>query len=123
METALQAARRAIQQASEPVGARESTDIANDIYDRNDQRSTRDGLPVGMTIRQFATSAKVVRIRSAVLGCDVIFAADNADPDEAGASGLPIYRARELRELIGVVPAYLRLIHETKSVFEGEIIP
>lgn len=123
METALQAARRAIQQANEPVDVRESIAIANDINDRNDQRSTRGALPDGMTIREFAMSGKVIRIRSEVLGCDVVFAADNADPQKAGAAGLPIYWARELRELIGVEPRHLQLIHETKSVFEGEIIP
>ena len=81
----------------------------------------RSKVDVKMTLAQFAVSGKVVRIRSEVLGCDVIFAADNADPAKAGAAGLPIYWAREFKHLIGMSAKDLTILKECKIWFGGEV--
>jgi hypothetical protein len=75
-----------------------------------------------MTIREFATSGRTLRIQSEVLGCDVILAADNADVSVTGSSGLPVFRAREFKHLRDVNPEQLRLIHAAKVEFAGELV-
>lgn len=93
------------------------TEIAKAICERADAK------PIArMTLTEFAHSRRVVRIRSSVLGCEVLFAADNADPAAVAVTGCPVYRASELRHLFDVTPTDLRLIHETKARFDGEVV-
>jgi hypothetical protein len=92
-------------------------EIARAVYQRNKTKPA-----AAMTIREFATSGRVVRIRSTVLDCDVLLAADNADPAVVAAKDLPVYWAREFRQLIGTEPDELRLIHEVKVAFDGELV-
>jgi hypothetical protein len=73
-----------------------------------------------MRLDDFARAGLVVTAWSDVLGERVIFASDNAivDPGELR----PIYRARELRVLLGLRdPGELRRIHEMKKKFRGTI--
>jgi hypothetical protein len=73
-----------------------------------------------MRLDDFARAGLVVTVWSNVLGERIILASDNArvDPGELR----PIYRARELRALLGLRdPAELRRIHEIKRTFRGTI--
>ena len=66
----------------------------------------------GMAMSDFATAGLVLRVRSAVLGEEVIFASDNAEI--AGDPGLPIYRAKELSRLLSAKECLQRL-HAAKK--------
>lgn len=66
----------------------------------------------GMSMSDFATAGLVVRVRSAVLGEEVIFASDNAEL--ATDPGLPVYRANELSRLLAAKED-LRLLHSAKK--------
>jgi hypothetical protein len=73
-----------------------------------------------LQLEDFALAGLVIEIRSDVLGETVIFASDDArvDPRELR----PVYRARELRVLLGLTdPRELRRIHEVKRIFRGTI--
>lgn len=75
--------------------------------------------PAGMKLSEFATSGRQLKIRSGVLGEDIIFAADNANVHNP--RGLTVYRAAELGLLQGYDHENLRLIHETKQVFRAQV--
>jgi len=70
----------------------------------------------------FAQSGEIIRIYSEVLDCEVLLAADNADPTVIAASGLPVYWAREFPHLVGLTPEGLRHVHEVRTFFDGELI-
>ncbi|HEV3073361.1 MAG TPA: hypothetical protein VHB47_02990 [Thermoanaerobaculia bacterium] len=73
-----------------------------------------------LRLEDFALAGLVIEVRSDVLGEGVIFASDDArvDPGERR----PVYRARELRVLLGLTdPLELRRIHEVKRTFRGTI--
>jgi len=74
-----------------------------------------------MPLSQFAEARLVIEVRSRVLDETVIFASDNAaiDPGERRT----VYRASELRELIGIGVDGLRQIHRAKRLFGGTINP
>lgn len=76
---------------------------------------------LAMPLSEFAEAGRVVRVFSSVLGEVVILASDDAviDPDES----LVVYRAAELRELIGLNSEDLRTVYEVKRVFQGTIEP
>ena len=60
------------------------------------------------------------RVRSKVLGEEVLWAADNAEiPTD---NDLVVYRESELREIVGREPAALRAIHKAKRDLDGEIV-
>ena len=87
----------------------------------------RDHRAVGrMRLVDFAAAELVITIFSGVVGEKVYFASDNAklDIDEDGHyRGCVVYRASELRELVGASADAVRTIHEVKKVFGGSIIP
>ena len=71
----------------------------------------------GMSMSDFATAGLMVRVRSAVLGEDVIFASDNA---EVGTDpGLPVYRANELSRLLAAKDGLQRLQAAKKAALES----
>ncbi len=74
---------------------------------------------LSLPLADFATAGLVVEVRSKVLGELVLFASDNAllDPGERR----PVYRAAELRELVGLKPAELRTVHRVKRTFRGTV--
>ena len=76
------------------------------------------GAALGMRLSAFARSGEWLRIRSRLLGEDVILAADNAT---GLPPGVPVYRADELRFLIGLDPEGLRAVHRIKSIFAGSV--
>ncbi len=71
-----------------------------------------------MRLSAFARSGEWLRIRSRLLGEDIILAADNAT---GLPPGVPVYRADELRFLIGLDPEGLRGVHRIKSTFAGAV--
>lgn len=76
---------------------------------------------VAMPLSEFARARLVVAVRSAVLDEVVVFASDNArvDPGEQRV----VYRAAELRELLGLSAKELRAVHRVKRTFRGTILP
>ena len=76
---------------------------------------------VAMRLSEFARARLVVTVHSAVLNETVVFASDNSrvDPGEQRV----VYRAAELRELLGLSAKELRSVHRTKKLFGGSIIP
>lgn len=73
---------------------------------------------LGMRLSRFARSGEWLRIRSRLLGEDVTLAADNAT---GLPPGVPVYRAGELRFLIGLDPEGLRGVHRIKLIFAGSV--
>ncbi|HXO41693.1 MAG TPA: hypothetical protein VN999_09605 [Thermoanaerobaculia bacterium] len=76
--------------------------------------------PCAMGLEEFARAGLVVEVWCEVLGEAVVLASDDAcvDPGELRA----VYRARELRVLLGLSNARdLRRIHEVKKTFRGTI--
>ena len=73
-----------------------------------------------MPLSEFAEAGLVVEVYSSVLAERVLFASDNArlDPGERRV----VYRASELRELLGLSSAELRRVHDTKRVFGGTVL-
>jgi len=75
---------------------------------------------VAMPLSEFARARLVVTVRSAVLDEVVVFASDNArvDPGEQRV----VYRAAELRELLGLSAKDLRAVHRVKKTFRGTVL-
>lgn len=68
--------------------------------------------------------ACVLRFWSEVLSEVVLVAPDDVPAvDGIAACGRIVYKHSEVRSLLGVTPAGLRLIHETKRVFGGDVLP
>lgn len=65
----------------------------------------------------------VTRVKSSVLGCDVLFVMDTGTPISRDLAGMPVYVWAELLELlrIGLTPDELPAIHKAKMVFGGTI--
>ncbi len=79
--------------------------------------------PFGVPLSTFATSGRAFRVRSAVLGCVVIFAADNWDGETgrtAAWADCVVWRAGEMEELMQA-PDRLALAHEVKARFGGRL--
>ena len=81
--------------------------------------STQEALPCvpELSLEEFSKARLVVRVKSAVLQEEVIFASDNALVNEE--AGSVVYRASELRRLLSSTPEALRDLHHIKSVFRG----
>lgn len=74
---------------------------------------------LAMPLEEFARAGLAVEVCSEVLGEVVLLASDNAllDPSERR----PVYRAAELRELLGLSPSDLRQVHRVKVIFGGTV--
>ena len=73
-----------------------------------------------MSLSDFFNSGLVRKVESKVLGETVLWAADNAEvpPD----NDLVVYRASELRQLLGRSPEEMRQIHAAKVALDGETV-
>jgi hypothetical protein len=73
-----------------------------------------------MPLDKLAQSGIYREVHSKALDERVIFAADNAEvPDD---TPLIVYRAAEMRELLGASPEMLRAAHQVKKNFDGEVV-
>jgi TubC N-terminal docking domain len=74
-----------------------------------------------MSLEEFAGAGLVVEVWSGDLDEAVVLASDDAvvDPGELRV----VYRAAELRGLVGVQPRDLRNLHDIKKTFRGSILP
>lgn len=73
-----------------------------------------------MPLSEFAESGLVREVTSRMLGEVVLFAADNGEiPAD---NSLVVYRASELRAMVGVSPDALRAAHAVKKKLEGELV-
>lgn len=75
---------------------------------------------LGMPLSGFATAGLRLVVYSELLGERVIFASDNARLPPADSERV-VYRAEELRELLGLAPEELRRVHLVKRVFRGAV--
>ena len=73
-----------------------------------------------LPLEEFAHKRLVIEVYSQVLRQRVLLASDNAvlDPGERRV----VYRAAELRQLLGVPTAELSRIHESKKIFGGTLV-
>ena len=71
-----------------------------------------------MRLLDFADSESWVRIRSELLGQDIILAGDCANDFPRG---LPVYRVSEVEILMELGEWELKVLHMTKATFEGRI--
>jgi hypothetical protein len=62
----------------------------------------------------------MVRLRSRLLGEVVLLAADDAQVPADGA--LVVYRASELRHLVGRTPAQVQALHVVKVALDGQVV-
>lgn len=81
----------------------------------------------GPSLSEFPQSGRVVRWDSDVLGESVLVAGDAADVDlwlleHPEARGAVVYRAREVPLLRGATPGGLRLLHQVKELFGGDVV-
>ncbi len=74
-----------------------------------------------MQLCEFADAQCVVEVFSQVLDENVTFASDNATVDPGDQR--VVYRAAELRGLIGLRPEDLRIVHDVKRALRGTIRP
>jgi hypothetical protein len=77
---------------------------------------------LAMPLSAFATAGLRLMVYSELLGERMIFASDDAHLP-ASDSGCVLYRAKELRELLGLGPAELRRVHLVKRTFQGTVAP
>lgn len=75
-----------------------------------------------MSLAAFNEQGRVVAIRSRVLGCEVVLAADGAVLP--ATEDRPVYRVAELVALLQVSPAPegMRQIHAVKMEFGGSVL-
>jgi hypothetical protein len=72
-----------------------------------------------MSLEDFAHAGLVVKVKSRLLGEEVLFVSDNVrDLDE---SGPVVYRAAELRLLEGKTPEDVKRLHRMKAIFGGTL--
>lgn len=128
MNTALEIAKRFLQRSeganetpSHSATSDASVGTSYDFNDRND-KSPALPLPERGKYRGFAQSGEIICIHSEVLGCEVLLAANNADPAVVAATNLPVYWAREFPHLVGLTPDGLRHVHDVRTFFDGELI-
>ena len=76
-----------------------------------------------MSLDLFAQAGLIVRVRSEVLGCQILFVSDNVPEAALTDADLPVYRAAELRKLalLHPEPHHLRGLHDAKTIFDGTI--
>lgn len=83
-------------------------------------RQNRQNLVHQVTVRP----AKILRFWSEVLSEEVLVVPDDVPViDEIAADGRIVYKHSEVHSLFGVTLAGLRLIHEAKRVFGGDVLP
>ncbi len=75
-----------------------------------------------MLLRDFARSRLVLEVFSRALDERVLFAGDRAHVDAGRCRELTLYRGSELLELCGVDAPNLRVIHDAKKVFGGQVV-
>lgn len=73
---------------------------------------------LGMPLSAFAQSGEWLRIRSALLDEDIVFAADNAT---GLPEGIPAYRASEIPGLMKQPPEDIWTLHRVKVIFNGRM--
>ncbi len=74
----------------------------------------------GERLSELLARQPVVRVRSRLLGEVVVWLADNAEvPEDTPPI---VYRAAELRKLVGASPEKLRAVHQMKKNFDGEVV-
>ena len=78
-----------------------------------------EGFQEDRPLSAFASSGRCVTVYSRILRERILFAADDA---EAPETELVVYRAAELKGLVGCSPDALRHIHAVKKVFRGEVL-
>lgn len=76
-----------------------------------------------MTLGEFAQAGLIARVRSNILGCEVLFVSDNVSEIALEGNDLPVYRAAEMRKLaiLRPRPRALQCIHDVKTIFHGVI--
>lgn len=71
-----------------------------------------------MALDAFAQAGLVVRVRSRLLGEDILLVSDNVQGvNEEGE--LVVYRVREARRLLALAPEDLQEVHRVKRAFPG----
>ena len=75
-----------------------------------------------MPLKDFAESRLLLEVYSQALQERVLFAGDRAHVDAGRCRELTLYRGSELLELCGVDAPNLRVIHDAKKVFGGQVV-
>jgi hypothetical protein len=74
--------------------------------------------PTGsLRLSEFASSGRVVRVRSEVVGAEVYFAADNADTTTVPPEAV-IFWPDELADIHDAGPEFLKLLWAAKCAFD-----
>ena len=69
---------------------------------------------------EFAVSGLVQEVKSGVLDEHILWVADNAEVPAGNT--LVVYRADELKQLVGLTPDEIRRLHAVKKALDGEIM-
>ena len=84
------------------------------------ERCEDDGATEEMHLSDMCNAKPIRRVRSKILGEDVLWVADNAEIPVG--NDLMVYRESELKELVGLEPAALRAIHKAKRYLDVELV-
>ena len=73
-----------------------------------------------MRMSEFATSGLVQEVKSGVLGEHILWVSDNAKVPPGNT--LVVYRADELKQLVGLSPDEIRHLHAVKKELDGDLL-
>ena len=73
-----------------------------------------------MRMSEFAISGLVQEVKSKVLGEHILWVADNAEVPPGNT--LVVYRADELKQLVGLTPGEIRRLHMVKKELDSELV-
>ena len=95
------------------------TDLTDDTERVEEERPQAQRI-LEMRMSEFAVSGLVQEVKSGVLGEHILWVADNAEVPPANT--LVVYRADELKQLVGLTPDEIRRLHSVKKELDGELV-
>ena len=94
-------------------------DLADDTEGAEEERPQASRI-LEMRMSEFAVSGLVQEVKSGVLGEHILWVADNAEVPPGNT--LVVYRADELKQLVGLTPDEVRHLHAVKKELDGELL-
>ena len=95
------------------------TDLTDDTERVEEERPQAQRI-LEMRMSEFAVSGLVQEVKSGVLGEHILWVADNAEVPPGNT--LVVYRADELKQLVGLSPDEIRHLHAVKKELDGELL-
>ena len=94
--------------------------VDNAVASLNEPEAPQGRSILEMRMSEFAVSGLVQEVKSGVLGEHILWVADNAKVPTGNT--LVVYRADELKQLVGLSPDEIRHLHAVKKELDGELL-